>query len=120
MAFPTEVEFVSENIVDSAFSATEDAIWNFRIGEPLNCSGKGIQRFLQIRKESSSSTTTLASGIIDDLVTRKKVWERIFGTTPMPLPEKNSLKKSYGLLNSCFTGTNFKGQEVLDMLKKSK
>jgi hypothetical protein len=120
MAMSLEPSFEIDDMANSACSFAEHKVWHLLEGNEVVLSGEGIHSFVQIRKEPNSSATTTSRDTIDDLLTRRRIWEKLFGIEAMPTSEKGSLEKSFGLLDSCFQSKGLKGEEVLELLKKAK
>jgi len=115
-----ELSFEIDDIANSVCSFAEHNDWHLVEGRKVVLAGERIHRFVQIRKESNSSVTTTSMDTIDDLITRKRIWEKLFGTGEMPKSERGALEESFGLLDSCFHGKGLKGEEVLELLRKAK
>ena len=108
-----------EDIANNAFSSTAGSIWQLFGNREVKGAGENSRYLIPILKETNSSVTVLPD-VIDDVIGRKRVWERLFGNAAMPVAENGSVEKSYGILDGCFPALNLSGQEVLEVLKKAK
>lgn len=108
-----------EDIANDAFSSTASSIWQLFGSQEVKGAGKNSRYLIPVLKEPNSSITVLPD-VIDDMIGRKRVWERLFGNAVMPVVENGSVEKSYGILDGCFHALNLSGQGVLEVLKKAK
>lgn len=118
MSSQSDIPFFFEDFASDADSSRVSNIWNVWEDE-ITGFGETLPFRNQILKESSSSVTTLVD-IIDDVIGRRKVWERLFGNSIMPTPAEGNVEKFYGILDKCFPSPALKGEEVLGLLKKAK
>jgi hypothetical protein len=112
-------EFSYENLTNDACSCTIKGMWQLLNGKKIEGAAENARNVEQIRAEVNSFFTILPD-IINDVVGRKKVWNRLFGNVAMPSPEEGSIGKSHGILDSRFPSADLTGEEVLRLLKKSK